>query len=182
MGEARDALKTVAARHALPPALVGRRENIDSAALRHLEISAVYLTLGVSLRDAGGQREKSRFCHGDDRPRYLSRGFSGFVGRPYGDRGGVGIASLSMPASMLRLLGYAMNWTTATDPIASACCAPVFDAAEVIFDFVASPVEALGTIGFLGGVAAAGDDRQSALILDLLTHFLAIVGLVGGDG
>jgi len=47
---------------------------------------------------------------------------------------------------------------------------------------VPSSVKALGTIGFLGGIAAAGDDRQSALILDLLAHFLAVVGLVGGDG
>ena len=60
--------------------------------------------------------------------------------------------------------------------------APVFDAAEVIFDFVASSIKALGTIGFPGGVAAAGDDRQSTLVLDLLAHFLTVVSLVGGDG
>ena len=60
--------------------------------------------------------------------------------------------------------------------------APVLDAAEVIFDLVALPIEALGTIGFPGGVAAAGNDRQSAFVLDLLTHFLAVVSLVGGDG
>jgi len=47
---------------------------------------------------------------------------------------------------------------------------------------VSSSVKALGTIGFLGGIAAAGDDWQSALILDLLAHFLAVVSLVGGDG
>jgi hypothetical protein len=57
--------------------------------------------------------------------------------------------------------------------------APVFDAAEIVFDFVAPSVKAFGTIGFSGGIAAAGDDRQSSLILDLLTYFLAVVGLVG---
>ncbi len=45
-----------------------------------------------------------------------------------------------------------------------------------------SPIEALGTVGLLGGVAAAGNNRQSAFILDLLAHFRAVVGLVGGDG
>ena len=59
---------------------------------------------------------------------------------------------------------------------------PVLDTAEVIFDFVAPSVKALGTIGFLGGIAAARDDRQGAFILDLLPHFLAVVGLVGGNG
>jgi hypothetical protein len=43
-------------------------------------------------------------------------------------------------------------------------------------------IKALGTIGFLGGVAAIGDDRQSPFILDLLAHFLAVVSLVRGDG
>jgi hypothetical protein len=47
---------------------------------------------------------------------------------------------------------------------------------------VASSVKAFGTIGFPGGIAAAGDDRQGTFILDLLPHFLAVVGLVGGDG
>ena len=56
------------------------------------------------------------------------------------------------------------------------------DAAEVVFDFVASSVKALRTIGFLGGGAATGNDRQGTLIFDLLTDFLAVVGLVGGDG
>jgi hypothetical protein len=46
---------------------------------------------------------------------------------------------------------------------------------------VASSIKALGAIGFPGGVAAAGNDRKSALILDLLAHFLAVVGLVSGD-
>src|SRR6202795_1203247 len=59
---------------------------------------------------------------------------------------------------------------------------PVFDTAKVVFDFVSSSVKALGTIGFLGGIAAAGDDWQSTLILDLLAHILAVVSLVGGDG
>jgi hypothetical protein len=39
---------------------------------------------------------------------------------------------------------------------------PVFDAAEVVFDFVSSPIEALGTTGFLNDIIAAGDDRQSS--------------------
>jgi hypothetical protein len=47
---------------------------------------------------------------------------------------------------------------------------------------VASPVKALGTISFPGRIAAAGDDRQRAFIFDLLTYFLAVVGLVGGNG
>ncbi len=44
-----------------------------------------------------------------------------------------------------------------------------------------TPVNSLGTIGLLGSVAAAGDDWQSAFILDLLAYFLAVVGLVGGN-
>ena len=59
---------------------------------------------------------------------------------------------------------------------------PVFNAAEVVFDLVASLVKALGTIGFLRGIAAARNDRQGAFILDLLAHLLAVVGLVGGNG
>jgi len=47
---------------------------------------------------------------------------------------------------------------------------------------VASSIKALGAIGFPGRVSAAGNDRKSALILDLLAHFLAVVSLVGGDG
>jgi hypothetical protein len=46
---------------------------------------------------------------------------------------------------------------------------------------VAPSVEALGTIGFPVGVAATGDDRQGALILDLLTYILIVVSLVGSD-
>ena len=34
---------------------------------------------------------------------------------------------------------------------------------------------------FLCRIAAARNDRQGAFILDLLTHLLAVVGLVGGD-
>ena len=66
--------------------------------------------------------------------------------------------------------------------VARGDAALVFDAAEVVFDFVPPSIEALGTIGLLGGVAATGDDGQSAFILDLLTHLLAVVGLVGGNG
>ena len=47
---------------------------------------------------------------------------------------------------------------------------------------MASSVDALGAIGFLGGVAAAGDDGQGAFIPDLLPHRLAVVGLVGRNG
>ena len=49
---------------------------------------------------------------------------------------------------------------------------PVLDAAKVIFDFMASSEKALGAIGFLVRVVAAGDDRQGAFIFDLLAHFL----------
>src|SRR4029078_11522734 len=56
---------------------------------------------------------------------------------------------------------------------------PIFDTAEVVFDSMAPPVEALGAIGFLGGIAAARDDRQGAFIFNLLTHLLAVVGFVG---
>ena len=59
---------------------------------------------------------------------------------------------------------------------------PVFDAAEVVFDFVPPSIEPLGAISLLDSVAATGDDGQSAFILDLLAHFLAVVGLVGGNG
>jgi len=47
---------------------------------------------------------------------------------------------------------------------------------------VALPVDALGAVGLLGSVAAAGDDGKSAFVLDLLADFFAVVGLVGGDG
>src|SRR6266850_5189939 len=59
---------------------------------------------------------------------------------------------------------------------------PILDAAEVVFDLVAAPIDVLGAIGFLGGVGAVGDDGQGAFSLDLLTHLLAVVSLVGGDG
>jgi len=47
---------------------------------------------------------------------------------------------------------------------------------------VSLAIETLGAIGFLGGVAAARDDRQGALILDLLTRFFAVIGLVRAHG
>jgi hypothetical protein len=53
---------------------------------------------------------------------------------------------------------------------------------KVVFDFMSSSIKAFGTIGFLGGIVATGDNRQGAFILDLLTDFLAVVSLVGGDG
>jgi hypothetical protein len=59
---------------------------------------------------------------------------------------------------------------------------PVLDATEVVFDCVASPIKALGAIGFLRGIAAARDDRQSAFVPDLLAHRFAVVGLVGRNG
>lgn len=43
-------------------------------------------------------------------------------------------------------------------------------------------IDALGTIGFLGSVAAARDDGQGAFVHDLLAHLLAVIGLVGRDG
>ena len=64
--------------------------------------------------------------------------------------------------------------------VARGDAAPIFDAAEVVLDFVPPSIETLGTVGLLGGVAATGDDRQSAFIFVLLAHFLAVVGLVGG--
>lgn len=47
---------------------------------------------------------------------------------------------------------------------------------------MATAVDALGTVGFLRGIAAAGDDRQCARVLDLLAHIPPVVSLVGGDG
>ncbi len=46
---------------------------------------------------------------------------------------------------------------------------------------MAAPVDALGAIGFFGGVAPAGNDGQCAFVLDPLADFLAVVGLVRGD-
>ena len=59
---------------------------------------------------------------------------------------------------------------------------PVLDATEVVLDGVAPPIKAFGTIGFLGGIAAARDDRQGTFIFDLLTDLLAVVGFVSRDG
>ena len=59
---------------------------------------------------------------------------------------------------------------------------PILDAAEVVLDLVPPPVNSLRTIGFLGSGAAAGDDRQSPFILDLLAYPLTVVSLVGRDG
>ena len=58
---------------------------------------------------------------------------------------------------------------------------PVLDAAEVVLDLMSAPVDALGAIGLLGGGAPAGDDGQRTFVGDLLPHFGAVVGLVGGD-
>ena len=59
---------------------------------------------------------------------------------------------------------------------------PIFDAAEEVFDFMSPPIEALVAIGFPGGVATVGDDRQGAFVPDLLPHFFAVVGFVCCDG
>jgi len=58
----------------------------------------------------------------------------------------------------------------------------ILDAAEIVLDLVPASVDALGTIGFFGGVAAAGDNRHGAFVGDLATNFVAVIGLVGGDG
>jgi hypothetical protein len=47
---------------------------------------------------------------------------------------------------------------------------------------VTAPVDALGTVGFLGGGAAAGNDGKRPFIFDLLAHFLAVVSLISGNG
>jgi hypothetical protein len=47
---------------------------------------------------------------------------------------------------------------------------------------VSSPIEPLGTIGFLRGIASAGNNRKGAFVLDLLPYFLAVVGFVGRNG
>ena len=44
---------------------------------------------------------------------------------------------------------------------------PILDAAEEVFDFVSPQIEVLGAIGFPGGGAAVGDDRQRAFVPDL---------------
>ena len=59
---------------------------------------------------------------------------------------------------------------------------PIFDATEIVLDLVAPAVEALRAISSDPTGAAAGNDRQSAFVLDLLTDGLAVIGLVAGDG
>ncbi len=66
--------------------------------------------------------------------------------------------------------------------VARGDAAPILDAAEVVFDLVPVSIDALGTIGFLGGIAAARDDGQGTFVQDLLTHLLAVISLVGRDG
>jgi hypothetical protein len=44
-----------------------------------------------------------------------------------------------------------------------------------------APIDPLGAISFLGRGAAAWNDWQSAVILDFLTHFLAVVSFVASD-
>ena len=45
-----------------------------------------------------------------------------------------------------------------------------------------APVDAFGSVSLLGGIVAAGDDRQRTLVSDLLSHLLAVVALVAADG
>jgi len=47
---------------------------------------------------------------------------------------------------------------------------------------VALTIETPGTVGFLGGIAAARDDRQGAFVFDLLTRLFAVIGLFRADG
>ena len=56
---------------------------------------------------------------------------------------------------------------------------PILDAAEEIFNFVPTAIEARGAIGFLDRSAAIGDDRQGAVILDLLAHFNSLIAAFG---
>ena len=66
--------------------------------------------------------------------------------------------------------------------VESGCDAsPVLDATEIVFDFVPAAVEAFGAVSFLAGIAPARNDGQSAVVLDRLADFLAVVGLVPGD-
>jgi hypothetical protein len=65
--------------------------------------------------------------------------------------------------------------------VARGDASPILDAAEEVLDLVSPSVKTLGTIGFLGGIAAIGNDRQGPFISDLLAHFLAVVGLVRRD-
>ena len=43
-------------------------------------------------------------------------------------------------------------------------------------------IKSLRTVGFLGGIASVWNDGQGPFILDLLTHFLAVVSFVCGNG
>lgn len=43
------------------------------------------------------------------------------------------------------------------------------------------PIEALGAIGFLDGVAAVRDDRQRAFVFDLLSNSCTIIGFISSD-
>ena len=47
---------------------------------------------------------------------------------------------------------------------------------------MALAIETLGAVRFLGGIAAARDDRQSAFVFDMLTRLFAVIGLVRADG
>jgi hypothetical protein len=49
---------------------------------------------------------------------------------------------------------------------------PIFGAAEEVLYFVALAIETPGAVSFLGGIAAARDDRQSAFVFDLLMRLL----------
>jgi hypothetical protein len=55
-------------------------------------------------------------------------------------------------------------------------------ARQKVFDLMALAIETLGAVSFLGGIAAARDDRQSAFVFDLLTRLFAVISLVRADG
>jgi hypothetical protein len=59
---------------------------------------------------------------------------------------------------------------------------PILNATEVVLDGVAPFVKTLEVIRLLCGIVSARNNRQGAFVLNLLPHFLAVVGLVGRDG
>ena len=57
---------------------------------------------------------------------------------------------------------------------------PVFAAAEVVLDPVSAAVDASGTPRFTHGIVSAGDDGQRAVVADVPSDTVAVVGFVGG--
>jgi hypothetical protein len=64
------------------------------------------------------------------------------------------------------------------------CCepTPILETTEVVFDFVAAPVDALWAPGLLFRVAPTGNDGNGPVIPDVLADFLAVIGFIGTDG